>query len=354
MEYRIFFKKLEQRYLYPFDYQLFTTMKKVFKIGFLVIGFIIIAIAGILGYVSWGLPNVGPAPEITIHATPAMIERGQYLANHVMVCIDCHSTRDYSLFAAPPITGTEGKGGEVFDQRLGFPGKFTAKNITPSALSSWTDGEIYRAITSGVSKDGHALFPVMPYSYYGTMDTQDIYAVIAYLRTLSPIENTPEASKPDFPMNFIINTIPQKASPSPRPNTDDLLALGKYLTTSAACMECHTKAEKGQKIEGMEFAGGFEFKIPGFGLLISPNITPDKETGIGTWTKEAFIARFKTYRDSTYHSPKVPKGEFQSIMPWTMYAGMKEQDLGAIYTYLMSLKPIKNKIEKFKPEIASK
>ncbi|MBX9850477.1 MAG: hypothetical protein K2X86_01825 [Cytophagaceae bacterium] len=55
------------------------------------------------------------------------------------------------------------------------------------------------------------------------------------------------------------------------------------------------------------------------------------------------------YADSTYQLPPVEKGSYNTFMPWTMYAGMKEEDLGAIYAYLMTLQPISNKVEKFTP-----
>ena len=62
-----------------------------------------------------------------------------------------------------------------------------------------------------------------------------------------------------------------------------------------------------------------------------------------------FLGRFKQYADSGYTPPKVNPGEFNTIMPWTMYAGMKEDDLKAIFAYLKTLAPIKNQIVKFTP-----
>jgi hypothetical protein len=79
----------------------------------------------------------------------------------------------------------------------------------------------------------------------------------------------------------------------------------------------------------------------------SSNISPDSETGIGTWTQEMFIARFKAYADSSYVPASVSPGEFNTIMPWTMYAKMKEEDLSAIYAFLETVKPIENQVEKF-------
>ncbi len=78
----------------------------------------------------------------------------------------------------------------------------------------------------------------------------------------------------------------------------------------------------------MDFAGGFEFKMP-IGTLRSANITPDSQTGIGNWTEEAFVSRFKMYADSSYQAPVLGKSDFNTIMPWRMYAGMKDSDLKA-------------------------
>jgi hypothetical protein len=83
------------------------------------------------------------------------------------------------------------------------------------------------------------------------------------------------------------------------------------------------------------------------GISKSANITQDKVTGIGKWTEDDFVKRFKSYTDSTYVPNKISKGTFNTVMPWTMYGGMKEQDLKAIYAYLKTVKPIKNNVEKF-------
>ena len=78
------------------------------------------------GYIKFLLPNVGSAPDLKVERTPERIARGAYLANHVTVCIDCHSKRDWSRFSGPPIAGTFGMGGDLFDQKFGFPGVYYA------------------------------------------------------------------------------------------------------------------------------------------------------------------------------------------------------------------------------------
>jgi hypothetical protein len=328
-------------------------MKKILLILGILVGVVVVLIGGAITYVSTAFPDVGAAPELKIELTPERVERGRYLANSVTVCMDCHSTRDWTKFSAPLKPGTLGKGGERFDHALGFPGVYYSKNITPAGVSRYTDGELYRVITSGVNKEGEAMFPVMPYPYYGKMDDEDIYSLIAYVRSLEPIENQITESVSDFPMNIILKTIPTKGNPVKRPPVSDTLAYGGYMVNASGCIECHTQVDKGQIIPELAFAGGREFGFPDGSILRSANISPDPETGIGKWTKKSFVVRFKFYADSTYVPHSVAPGEYNTIMPWTMYCNMTEEDLGAIYTYLRSVTPQKNVVTKFTPPAAN-
>ena len=130
-------------------------MKKLLKIiGVLLVVVVLVAIGGIT-YITQALPNIAEPTDLHVEITPERVARGAYLANHVTVCMDCHSTRDWNRFSGPTEAGTLGKGGELFDKNQGFPGSFTSKNITPFNLKGWSDGDIYRTITSGVDKDGN-------------------------------------------------------------------------------------------------------------------------------------------------------------------------------------------------------
>lgn len=251
-------------------------MKKVFKILGYLLGLIFIIIVLIIAYIKLAMPNVGDAPDIKINTTTQKIERGKYLANHVMLCIDCHSTRNWNEFSGPLVEGTEGKGGETFDETLGFPGKYVAPNITPYHLNNWTDGEIFRAITTGVNKNGKALFSIMPYHNYGKLDKTDIESVIAYIRTLKPIQHSSPESTSNFPVNILINTFPSKPNFTTIPQISDTLNYGKYITTASGCYDCHTKQENGKFI-GEPFAGNFEFKFNDGSVVRSSNLTPDKK-----------------------------------------------------------------------------
>lgn len=324
-------------------------MKTVLKILGWGMGIVVLVVALGLGYLFLGFPDAGPVRDLSVEATPERLARGAYLANHVAVCIDCHSTRNWEYFAGPIVPGTEGKGGEEFNESFGFPGTIYAHNITPAALGSVSDGVLYRAITTGVDKNGKAMFPLMPYTRFNTMSEEDVLSVIAYIRTLKPVENTPPETKLNFPLNLIVRTIPMKRTPQPEPDTSDIYAYGKYLVNAASCIECHTQQVKGEPLAGMEFAGGFAFPFPDKSVVRSANITPDEETGIGAWSETDFITKFKFFDTPEAKTLKASDIGYQSMMPWAMYAGMTEKDLRAIYKFLRTVKPVKNHVEKYTP-----
>ncbi|PKL86203.1 MAG: cytochrome C [Ignavibacteriae bacterium HGW-Ignavibacteriae-1] len=317
-------------------------MSKGLRIIAIAIVAIIVIIGGLFIYISNFLPNISAAQDLKVEITDERVERGKYLANHVMLCMDCHAERDFSLFAGPPKPGTLAAGGDVFDHSMGFPGVFVSKNITPFGIGDWTDGELFRLITTGVNRDGDPIFPVMPYMNYGKMDPEDIKSVIAYLRTLEPIETNHPESKADFPMNLIMRTIPAEADMQPMPSKSNIVEYGKYLTNAAACADCHTQFEKG-KFVGELLAGGREFSLPDGSVMRTPNLTPHA-TGLANWTEEAFVNKFKAFVDSAYVPHPVKPGEFQTFMPWQMYGGMDVEDLKAIYAYLRSIPPVDNRV----------
>ncbi|RMH68981.1 MAG: cytochrome C [Gemmatimonadetes bacterium] len=316
-------------------------MKLILK---LIGSLVLLAILGAVGMVVFlftAFPKVSPPAEITIEITPERLARGAYLANHVTVCIDCHSKRNWDFYGGPPIAGTEGQGGELFPE----VGRLYAPNITPAALGDWTDGELLRAVSEGVDKNGEPLFPLMPYRLYAHMDQEDLYSILAYIKTLKPIENAVPRSQLKFPLNLIVRTIPQPANFQPKPAESDSIAYGKYLATIGGCIICHTPQEKGQMVPGMEFAGGFEIALSNGQVARGANITPHEKTGIGGWTRAQFIQQFKKYE--LPENQQLPAEVFNTPMPWVMYAGMTEADLGAIYAYLRTLKPVDHAVEKF-------
>lgn len=308
---------------------------------------LILIFAAFFIYVQTALPNI-KSPDITVEITPDRIARGQYLANNVMGCIDCHSKKLKNRESFPHDPSSIGAGGFPFDEKNGFTlGAIYPSNLTPYNLKDWTDGEIYRAIVNGIGKDNHVLFPIMPYMNFSKLAKEDIYSVIAYLRTLEPIKSEHRQSEISFPMSFIMKlAFPTEAQHRDIPPRSDKVKLGEYLVTAGTCIDCHTPYDGGQPVLDSMFAGGFELITPTGRKIQSSNITPDKETGIGNWTEEYFISKFALFRDPEIANRELKSEDIHTEMPWATYSGMKDEDLSAIYSYLMSLKPIKKVIKK--------
>ena len=228
--------------------------------------------------------------------------------------------------------GTEGKGGEQYTKALGFPGDVVVPNLTPFGVGSWSDGELDRAITVGVTREGRALFPVMPYPHYAKLCQDDVDAIVAFVRTLPPIEHTPPATSLSFPMSLIVNSIPADSARPACPPAGDVIERGRYLVEVASCVECHSPVKRGQVVPGSEFAGGRLMRVP-TGTVASANLTPGGP--LGGFTAEAFVARMRVH--SAADAVVVEAGGLQTPMPWTAYAGMSDDDLAAIFAFLQTV-----------------
>ena len=116
---------------------------------------------------------------------------------------------------------------------------------------------------------------------------------------------------------------------------------------SALCSDCHTPIdEQGTPLPGRDFAGGMLITETGY-RVHSANITPDADTGIGAWTEQQFIDKFKGFENTPPATLSEAEKRQNSPMPWTMYAGMTREDLAAIYTALRAQKPVVNRVVKF-------
>jgi hypothetical protein len=137
-----------------------------------------------------------------------------------------------------------------------LPGRIVAPNITPdkeTGIGNWTDGEKIRAIRDGVSRDGRALFPTMPYQHYRLMSDEDVYSLVAYLNTLPAVFNCLPQTQVDFPANLWINSEPQPAGMVPEPDRKNTVKYGEYLVTIAGCQSCHGSEEN--RKTNLQFAG---------------------------------------------------------------------------------------------------
>lgn len=111
-------------------------------------------------------------------------------------------------------------------------------------------------------------------------------------------------------------------------SADTVVERGRYLAAAGGCVSCHTEDRK----DAEPFAGGLAL-VTDFGTFHAPNITPDRDTGIGDWSETEFLAAVQRGRS--------PQGKaYFPAFPYTAYTGMSDEDAAAIYAYLMSLAPV--------------
>jgi len=334
-------------------------MKRLLKILMILALIIVLVVVGGVVYLKSAFPKDGPVVEVSLPKNDtATLARGKYLVNALCGCVECHSPRNLDLFDIPQKEDSLGKGGLLFSEDFGFPGKIYSKNITPTGIGKWTDAQLYHAVTTGVNTDGDVLFPVMPFQHFGKADPEDIKAMLAYIRTLKPLEGSFPKHDLKVPVNLLVSMEAAPAQPVKRPSPSDTLAYGTYLFNLGACNECHTQRDdKGKFIESLTMAGGYAFKFRGIGTVRSSNLTPDVETGLGNWTKDHFIDAFKYYEKPENRNVPWKKVGYQTLMPWLGHSQLTRDDLAALYKYLRSIKPIKNTVVKWTPwaeETASK
>lgn len=141
---------------------------------------------------SYNIPKALPGPAAGLPAPPTAdpVAYGGYIVNALAHCFECHTPADET--GAPNMAMVGGGGFPIMTV-----GAVTIRsaNITQdidTGLGAWTDDEIRRAITEGVSKNDEPLFPIMPSQFFHNMTPEDVDAVIAYLRTVPAVENLVE------------------------------------------------------------------------------------------------------------------------------------------------------------------
>ena len=282
-----------------------------------------------------------------------VLEHGKYIAA-IAGCVDCHTpfqeefqdpakmTLDqlkvfsFNLGATQDLKNKFLAGGRPFD--LGPAGILLTRNLTPdreSGLGSWSDEQVKLAIKTGINNEGKLLFPVMPYHVYNTMADADLEALVAYLRSINSVSNMiPKStiSTEGFP-------VPSYETGLIAPDPSDKAARGAYLVNSVmGCTDCHTPVDPatGAPQTDKYLAGRQPYEGP-WGIVYGGNITPDNETGIGTWTEQEIIRAITTGVGKD--------GRRLIFMPWFNYVTLKAEDAAAIAYYLKNVLPaVKNEI----------
>lgn len=274
-----------------------------------------------------------PAVALAQVQREEVIKKGEYLFSLAGGCA-CHT--------APQ--GEPHAGGRVFPVPFG---KVYSTNLTAdreTGIGGWSDDEIRGSMVKGVRPNGERILPVMPYEAYSGMAEEDLMALVAYLKTLKPARKAtpqPESWLPLVRQVFtpvwlkLFGRFSHQAPAHPPRNG---IERGRYLVEHVAlCADCHTPRNAiGVPNRAFYLAGN---KSGPFGEEV-PNITPDKQTGIGEWSRED-IANLLLKGDK-------PDGDtVQGLMAEVIEAGykrMKKEDALAIADYLQSVRPIINKI----------
>lgn len=249
-----------------------------------------------------------PVAAVSLDDTVALA-RGEHVVQHVAQCVGCHAPDlggadfiDDGAFGYVPATNlTAGRGGvaEAYD------------------VDGWE-----RAIRHGVAADGRGLF-MMPSHQYQHMSDADLGAVVAYLRTVPPVDREFERRRMG-PVAGILTGLGQiRTAPDmidheavgtvPAPPEGPTVEYGRYLVTLASCADCH-----GENLDGVP---------SGPGPPPAPNITA-ANGGAGSWTVEQFRHAFR--------EGEKPDGSRIDAehMPWPMYGRMTDVELEAISRYL--------------------
>ena len=268
--------------------------------------------------------------------TAAEIARGRYMFGATGGC-GCHTVPK----------GQPNAGGRKYE---GAFGTVYSSNITPdrqTGIGGWTDEQIITAIRLGRRPNGERLLPVHPFPVFNGMAEEDLRAIVAFLRTTQPVSkpNQPKKLVPLFESIFLPAWLaafaPRETPPPKAPTTGT--ARGEYLVKAVGhCGECHTPRTLTMATDNSRFLAGTP-KGPEDQAM--PNITPDRETGIGKWSVEE-IADY--LGSGNKPDGDVAGGLMAEVIDGTLagYKDLSRADLLAIAQYLKTIPPIRNKIGK--------
>ena len=295
-------------------------MKKFFKwVGIVLGGFVgLIVIALVVIYVvsQSRLTHVYQIAEepISIPTDTASIEKGRHIFQF-RGCEACHGENlEGTVYLDDPAVG------KVISSNL-----TTGNGGVGSAMS---DSDWARAIRHGVRPNGTG-YLFMPSTEFYFLSDEDLGAVIAYIKSVPPVDSSLPASEISFTGRIVMTLvkgitfipaelIPHDAARPTAPEVGTTPEYGEYLTQS--CKVCH----------GLTMSGGV---IPGFPSTWppAPNITFGGGSALPTWTEDEFI--------NTIRTGKTPEGKElrAEFMPWNSYKFMSDDELKAVFLYLESL-----------------
>lgn len=253
------------------------------------------------------------------------VERGEYLVRGPMGCGNCHTLQGP---AGPDLTKELAGGQVVIDDAMMTA---VAPNITPaSEVGQWSDAGLARAIREGVRPDGSLIGPPMPFTFYRNLSDTDVAAIVAFLRTLPPIENDVPKSVYNIPLPPAYGAPVGHVADIPRGVS---VEYGAYIAGPVAhCSECHTPfGPQGPLIDTALGQGGMHFPGP-WGVSVAQNIT-SSDDGLALYS-DAEIKTMITEGKRPDGSQMLPP------MPYGYFARMTPGDLDALVLYLRTLPPL--------------
>ncbi len=315
-------------------------MKKVFKWALVaLISIAAVVISFSLFIQIRGIPSFEvPSGKLKVELTPERIARGEKLSS--MLCANCHQNLETGK-----LTGQEMK--DAGDQ-FGF---LYSQNITADkefGIGTWTDWELYYLLRTGVKRDGKYAPPYM--AKLPHMADEDVYAIIAYLRSGLPAVAAAAVAdqpcKPSFLTKFLcfvaFEPLPLPERAIVVPDSSKTLEFGKYLAINLDCWTCHSADFKTMNVMEPEktpgyFGGGNPLLDLEGHTIVSLNLTPDPATGIGAWSENQFVTALRTGR---------VEGQEALRYPMIPYTKLEDHEAKAIFAYLRSIPPIKNQVER--------
>lgn len=267
-------------------------------------------------------------------ASPQNLAHGKALA--FTICAGCHYNHGLHKFAGNPMHDVPSIAGKVFSANL-------THSKTHGVAPKYSDAEIRYLLKTGIAKDGRFL----AYMLRPNMADDDINDIIAFFRSDDPSVRSADTTVGLTDYNVIGKTYNAfKASPAPyranvkRPSESQPVALGRYLVDNIGCYHCHSKSLKSlnsinPEQTGGYLAGGATLKGEGGKEIKASNITPDKNTGIGDYTKEDFRKALKDGQ-APHRKLRPPMEKFEYLT---------DKEIDAIYAYLMTVPAKSNAVQ---------
>jgi mono/diheme cytochrome c family protein len=278
------------------------------------------------------------AATVYAQANKDLVGQGQYLFAIAGGCA-CHTIPKE----------THHTGGRAFPIPFGTVYSTNITQDKETGLGDWTDQQIHDAMRTGIRRDGSRILPVMPYEAYSGMAQQDLKALIAYMKTLKPVKKaTPDLKSWTPLVRSVVTPLYLKVfarfSNSPAQAPKSGVERGRYLVNHVSiCGDCHTPRNSIGVLNRSLYLAGATAKQGPLGEEV-PNITPDKETGIGDWKREDIAELLITGTKPDFDNVQ---GLMYEVIQGTPhgYKDMEREDALAIADYLKSISPIKNKIK---------